>query len=411
MQSNEGYIYPITQDVVGDSKIAEDQYSQKQNLESDLNQQPNVIVDSQIVKQQNAQKGKQPFEIDFEQILRQQMIVPIRPLDQFHLLISNFYFFYYLKGRGAFGIVYLVYDHKRGFVANKIILKQNYDKREWEAAENIHNKIKTCPFIMNHIQYQNADICSILVSEFSNMQTLDIIAKQPQISLPMYIFRALMKQILEGIRVFHSTGLVHRDIKCNNILLHNPRNSRRVHAKIADFGFSKKEEELNGITYVAGTIPYMAPEMFKKPLIITQKVDMYAVGITFYHIITKDYPIKYNSFTDQSLVINEMPHIERPAEIQDNILWDLLSQLLEFDPTKRLTAEEALQHPFFIGKQATNDISQLQIEIARQAEKINYYGSRKITEYDLNPSFIVPEPEIKKFYTNDKPLNIRKIKD
>ncbi|KAA6386815.1 MAG: hypothetical protein EZS28_017657 [Streblomastix strix] len=168
------------------------------------------------------------------------MIVPIRPL-----------------GRGAFGIVYLVYDHKRGFVANKIILKQNYDKREWEAAENIHNKIKTCPFIMNHIQYQNADICSILVSEFSNMQTLDIITKMPQISLPMYILRALMKQILEGIRVFHSTGLVHRDIKCNNILLDSPRNSRRVYAKIADFGFSKKEEELIGLTYVAGTIPYM----------------------------------------------------------------------------------------------------------------------------------------------------------
>ncbi|KAA6377927.1 MAG: hypothetical protein EZS28_026546, partial [Streblomastix strix] len=215
--------------------------------------------------------------------------------------------------------------------------------------------------------------------------TLDIITKQLQISLPMYFLRALMKQILEGIRVFHSTGLVH-----------SPPNSRRVYAKIADFGFSKKEEELSGITYAAGTIPYMAPEMFKKPLIITQKVDIYAVGITFNYIVAHDYPVKYSSFTDQSLVINEMPRIERPTEIQDNILWDLLSQLLEFDPTKRLTAAEALHHSFFIGKQAIIDISQLQIELAKKANIIKHYRNWKITEYDLNPSFIIPETEIRK---------------
>ncbi|KAA6366243.1 MAG: hypothetical protein EZS28_038230, partial [Streblomastix strix] len=41
------------------------------------------------------------------------------------------------------------------------------------------------------------------------MNTMNLFAKQPQISLPSYILRALMKQILEGMRVFHMTGLVH----------------------------------------------------------------------------------------------------------------------------------------------------------------------------------------------------------
>ncbi|KAA6353651.1 MAG: hypothetical protein EZS28_050822, partial [Streblomastix strix] len=74
--------------------------------------------------------------------------------------------------------------------------------------------------------------------EYANMMTLDIIAKYPDIPLPTYTLRALMKQILEGMRTFHSSGLVHRDIKCDNILLHSPPGYGRVHAKISDFGFA-----------------------------------------------------------------------------------------------------------------------------------------------------------------------------
>ncbi|KAA6365633.1 MAG: hypothetical protein EZS28_038840, partial [Streblomastix strix] len=84
------------------------------------------------------------------------------------------------------------------------------------------------------------------------MNTLDIIAKQQHIPLPSYTFRALMKQILAGIYIFHSAGLVHRDIKCDNILLHNPPETRIVQVKISDFGFTKLEDYNNEQTYRAG---------------------------------------------------------------------------------------------------------------------------------------------------------------
>ncbi|KAA6374371.1 MAG: hypothetical protein EZS28_030101 [Streblomastix strix] len=103
--------------------------------------------------------------------------------------------------------------------------------------------------------------------EYCNMDTLNIIAKQSQISLPSYTLRALMKQILEGMRAFHSTGLVHR-----------PPGSGRVHAKISDFGFAKKEDLLNDQTYLAGTIPFMAPELFQEKILISRKIDTYALG-------------------------------------------------------------------------------------------------------------------------------------
>ncbi|KAA6368700.1 MAG: hypothetical protein EZS28_035773, partial [Streblomastix strix] len=130
----------------------------------------------------------------------------------------------------------------------------------------------------------------MLLIEHANMKTLDVIAKQPQNPLPLYTLRALMKQILVGMMTFHESGLVHRDIKCDNILLHSPSGSGRVYAKISDFGFAKKEDSTNQKTYLAGTLPYMAPDLFERQQKLSQKVDIFALGITFYRIITYRYP-------------------------------------------------------------------------------------------------------------------------
>ncbi|KAA6393920.1 MAG: putative protein kinase [Streblomastix strix] len=224
--------------------------------------------------------------------------------------------------------------------------------------------------------------------EYSNLKTLDIIAKQPHIHLPTYTLRALMKQILEGMKAFHSTGLIHRDIKCDNILLHSPPGSGRVHAKISDFGFAKKEDRSIGLTYLAGTLPYMASELFQDKIIVTQKVDLYATGVTFYRLLTHKYPINCASYEEQKIKIARMKSIERHPEIKDNLLWDLISKLLEFDPNKRITSDQALQHPYFTSPEAIADISKEQQDLASLAAVAQLEGDSSITEFDKEPSFI-----------------------
>ncbi|KAA6390430.1 MAG: putative serine/threonine protein kinase [Streblomastix strix] len=188
------------------------------------------------------------------------------------------------------GVVFEAYSLNYGIVAVKIFQKDKFDQREFDIGIEIIKKLNN-QFILKQMGYTNWDKFPFLVMEYANMKTLDIIAKQPQIFLPSCTLRALMKQILEGMRAFHSSGLVHRDIKCDNILLHSPPGSGRVHVKISDFGFAKKVDLNNQLTYLAGTLPFMSPEQFLQNPVITQKVDIYALGITFYKLITHKYPI------------------------------------------------------------------------------------------------------------------------
>ncbi|KAA6390299.1 MAG: hypothetical protein EZS28_014175 [Streblomastix strix] len=283
--------------------------------------------------------------------------------------------------------VYLCYDLTYGFVAVKIISKDKFDIMEWDMADILRDKGVFCPFIL---KYQ------IYFLEWDS--TLDIIAKQPQIPLPSYTFRALMKQILEGIRVFHTTGLIHRDIKCDNILLHRPPGQRYVHAKISDFGLTKQEDVKSVKNYHKGTLYYMAPELFHFPIKSTQKADLYAVGITFYHIITHLYPVVFKSIEEYSIYFNrsqfEINPLQKPTEIKDNLLWDLLSKLLEYDSMIRITAVQALQHPYFTSAEALCDISSEQQEIASETEIHRLNGEDYVSIHDINPSYIVSESPI-----------------
>ncbi|KAA6357742.1 MAG: hypothetical protein EZS28_046731, partial [Streblomastix strix] len=224
--------------------------------------------------------------------------------------------------------------------------------------------------------------------EYCNMLTLDVIAQQSDIPLPTYTLRALMKQILEGMRAFHSSGFIHRDIKCDNILLHSPPGSGRVYAKISDFGFAKKDNQIGGQTYLKGTVPYFAPEMFQFPTELSQKVDIYAIGITFYKLLTHKYPVNEGNYDAQRKKMAQMKGIVRPSEIKDNLLWELLTKLLEFDPDKRISALEALQHPYFTSPEAKADISKKQQDLASLAADAQIEGDSNITQFDKDPSFI-----------------------
>ncbi|KAA6356708.1 MAG: hypothetical protein EZS28_047765, partial [Streblomastix strix] len=105
----------------------------------------------------------------------------------------------------------------------------------------------------------------------------------------------------------------------------------------------------------------------------------------------------------------QLKTITRPASIQDDLLWDLLLHLLDFDRKTRFSAEQALQHPYFTSFQALNDISDDARSIAASALQGQQVGDRSITAYDTDVTYTVSGSEIKKAINYNPDVDLQPI--
>ncbi|KAA6364344.1 MAG: hypothetical protein EZS28_040129, partial [Streblomastix strix] len=202
-----------------------------------------------------------------------------------------------------------------------------------------------------------------------------------------------MKQLLQGLTIMHEKGIIHRDIKGQNILLHSPPGSGRVILKIADYGLVKKQEHaLQSVQMtIAGTTPFQAPEMLManaRDVKADSTVDIWSAGIVFYQLATHEFPFDPHSLQSiMSFMMNKV--LDRPASIEDDQEWDLITKMLSFDRKDRYTASRALDHPFF---KAVNDadIPENAIHLAQQAQIAQQQGDISITQFDIDATFAIP---------------------
>ncbi|KAA6384055.1 MAG: hypothetical protein EZS28_020418, partial [Streblomastix strix] len=163
--------------------------------------------------------------------------------------------------------VFLVHhpDLEEEFVAAKVIMNEDFDMNEWNTAGILsQDRSQISPFIVRNILAKQFDKMTVILMEYSNLGTLfDLIKTQKDIPIPM--IRVIMRQILQGLSYIHSKGIIHRDIKGGNILMHSPTGSGRVILKIADFGEMKNAQndpQKSLIMSQRGTNAYMAPDLF-----------------------------------------------------------------------------------------------------------------------------------------------------
>lgn len=219
-------------------------------------------------------------------------------------------------------------------------------------------------------------------------------------AMPMVTVKSLLWQILHGINYLHKNWIIHRDLKPSNILVtgqDKPPNERGC-VKIADFGlarlFQAPLRPLTDVDAVVVTIWYRAPELLLGAKHYTKAIDLWAIGCIFAELVTSK-PLfqgqekerkgdDRNPFQadqiDKIFRILGKPTLEQwpgavdlpnwqhaqswqnyPCILHERVRalgknshgYDLLSKLLEYDPTKRITAAAALRHPFFeVGQSA-----------------------------------------------------------
>lgn len=152
---------------------------------------------------------------------------------------------------------------------------------------------------------------------------------------------AYTRQILHGLKYLHDRNVVHRDIKCANILVH-----ANGSVKLADFGLAKATK-LNDVKSFKGTALWMAPEVVnRKNQGYGLAADIWSLGCTVLEMLTRQFP--YSNLDNPMQVLYRIGKGEPPA-VPDTLsidARDFINHCLQVDPSARPTASQLLEHPF-----------------------------------------------------------------
>ncbi|CCW69048.1 unnamed protein product [Phytomonas sp. Hart1] len=265
-------------------------------------------------------------------------------------------------GKGSFGSVYEALLTCGRTVCCKVVHLGNAATRE--DLLKLKNEISLMKrlYHTNIVQYygclkNKSDKTLNIFMEFVSGGSLSSFVKKFK-KIPYETMRQWTYQMVCGVRYLHNCGIVHRDIKGDNVLV-----SLEGIVKLADFGCSKHIDVYNskdGCATMVGTPYWMAPEVIKCDARgYGTKSDIWSIGCTIVEMLTGRPPWpECNSMW--AAVYKIANSTDLPTEIPRDIdpqLMNLLEKCFERDPQKRPSAEELLQHPFLsdVAKDSQHD--------------------------------------------------------
>jgi len=198
-------------------------------------------------------------------------------------------------------------------------------------------------FIVNHVQYTVMEL-------MPGGSALDL--AQGMGGIHDRIAAGILCQVLTGLQHLHSKGIVHRDIKPDNILM-----THEGKAKISDLGLSSRLEDQKGKPTAVGTFIYFAPEVFESEK-QGRAADIWAIGVTTWCLLKGQLPhILLLGSSQKQLGIPLWGSLayklcieKQPIDVATHGLsasaHAFISACLRMDPQARPTAEELLASPF-----------------------------------------------------------------
>ena len=255
-------------------------------------------------------------------------------------------------GSGSFGSVYLA---RNKYTNEKVAMKQIKKSSanllsdgeitdEIEILKNLDH-----PDIVRIIESFNTKNSYILITEYcEGGELFDQVKNQLSETQIAVIF----KQILSGLAYLHSNNIVHRDLKLENILIYEKEKSKTTgedlfNIKIIDFGTARIFDKNKNPQSIVGSSYYIAPEVLRQKY--NKECDLWSVGVILYMFIVGHAP--FDGCDDEEITTN----IQRGVYRKNDRRWikaskevkDLIQKLLTYRPSQRLSAIQALNHPWF----------------------------------------------------------------
>ena len=253
-------------------------------------------------------------------------------------------------GRGAMGAIYQAKHRTLGRKVAIKVLRTNL-RNDPEEQERFHAEAETIarlshPNVVTILDFGTTnDGAPCIVTEFINGETIsDILDTEG----PIEPWRAtkLIHQVLSALIEAHGMGIVHRDIKCDNIMVQRLRDGREQ-VKLVDFGISIMEGRRNRDSgYIFGTPLYMCPEQCQGKL-PDGRGDLYSLGVVFFEMLTGEPLFYFDNPYDYLNAHVSMPP-PKPTELADQPIPEAIERvilkLLEKAPEQRFqSAQEVKQ--------------------------------------------------------------------
>ena len=262
-------------------------------------------------------------------------------------------------GSGTSATVHLVHDNEknRKVAMKKIDSSEMKDTEKERVQKEVENmKSMSIPTFIEFYDYENDNDTQKIYMEYADQGTLENKIAQMRKDGKDFeeedIFDYLI-DILLALYTLNKKGIVHRDIKSENILLKTEKiNDKNVTvAKLSDLGLGRQIEGVSGAYTTCGTAYYVSPEIAAGEKKYSYNADIWSLGIVLYELITKNKPWfdpKMSTAEFFAFVV-DTKYPALPENTNEKLKY-LVKIMLKKDPDRRVTAEEILSIDFMYEK-------------------------------------------------------------
>eukprot|EP01042_Synura_sphagnicola_P002961 gene2961-biopygen3200 len=240
-------------------------------------------------------------------------------------------------GRGGFGVVYQGTWRMTDVAVKELLLGQLTE----DALQEFEDEAQTMKELRHPNILQFLGYCisprPCIVMEYMPRGSLHQLLRNRQAEILWDVRMRIALDITRGLAYLHAENIVHRDIKSMNVLLTEGK------ACLADFGLARVKTETLAVTtgssQAAGTLRWMAPELFSPRAVYTLKSDMYSLGWTLWELASRRIP--FHNTTSNELIPMWAREGERGDIPQDcpARLASIIKDCWHGDPTRRPEAE------------------------------------------------------------------------
>ncbi|XP_022941058.1 calcium-dependent protein kinase 29-like [Cucurbita moschata] len=294
-----------------------------------------------------------------------------------YINITTIYDLHKELGRGQFGTTYLCTERATG---RKYACK-TISRRKMVNPDDIED-VRREILILQHLTgqpnivefkgaYEDEENLHLIMELCSGGELFDRIIKKDSYSEREAA--CICKQILNVVHACHFMGVMHRDLKPENFLMVSEDDDSPI--KATDFGLSVFIEE--GKTYkdIVGSAYYIAPEVLQRNY--GKEIDIWSAGVILYLILCGEPPFCGQTEDDilKAVLSGNLEMEDAPWPSISPSAKDLVSKMLRRDPKERITAAEALEHPWLKieGKASSKPIDSAVLVRMKQFRAMNKF--------------------------------------